>query len=114
LNASPRRSFDAIGPADKDNIMSTDGQEQADRPDGVRAAAERVLKLASELEAHGDVSDLEWARAILHRWIDEATGVVVTPAFGRVTIIHGDGRPSTIQSPELPYRMSRPVGPARD
>ena len=86
--------------------------------DGVQAAAERVLKLASELEAHGDVStgasELEWARAILHQWIDEATGIVVTPAFGRVTIIHGGGRPSTIQSPELPYRMSRPVGPAKD
>jgi len=82
-------------------------------PNGVEAIAERVLKLAGELEASGDLradgSDLERARAALHRWIDEATGFVTTPAFGRVTVIHGNGRQSSIQSPDLSYAMSIPL-----
>jgi hypothetical protein len=79
--------------------------------------AERVIKLADELEASADVkvvgTDLETARAALHKWIDTATGFVVTPAFGRVTIIHG-GRQSSISSAELPYAMSIPIGPRKD
>lgn len=89
-----------------------------EKASGVRNAAERVLKLADELEAHGDVKvgggELERARAALHKWIDAATGFVVTPAFGRVTIIHGEGRQSTIASADLPYAMSEPVGPHSD
>jgi hypothetical protein len=97
--------------------MDRDQGEQ-DQAEGVQASAERVLKLADELEAHGDVrvggTDLDRGRAALHAWIDRATGFVVTPAFGRVTIIHGAGRQSTIASAELPYLMSDPVGPATD
>ena len=86
---------------------------------GVEAIAERVLKLAGELEASGDLTaggnELDRARAALHRWIDEATGFVTTPAFGRVTVIHGNGRQSSIQSPDLSYRMSIPLQkPAAD
>ena len=93
--------------------MMTDKTEAED----AHAVAERVLKLADELEASADVkvvgTDLETARAALHAWIDTATGFVVTPAFGRVTIIH-KGRQSTISSADLPYAMSIPIKPRQD
>ncbi len=86
--------------------------------DEAQIVAERVLKLADELEASADVKvagiGLADARAALHRWIDTATGFVVTPAFGRVTIIHDKGRQSTISSAELPYAMSIPINPRTD
>jgi|HubBroStandDraft_1064217.scaffolds.fasta_scaffold00032_19 hypothetical protein len=81
----------------------------------VRAAADRVIELEEELEAGGQASvdrtALDAARAALHKWVDEMTGVVVSPGLGRVTVLHGNGRPSTIASPDLPYRMSAPVRP---
>lgn len=84
-----------------------------DQADGIDSVTERVLKLAAELEAHGDVhtapSEIERLRATLHAWIDSATGFVVTPAFGRITVLHGEGRPSTIASADLSYAMSMPV-----
>lgn len=89
-----------------------------DQPNHSQSAAETVLKLAEELEATGDSvfggDSLVKARAHLHRWVDEATGVVIIPALGRVTILH-DGVVSTIQSPDLPMTMSDPVSgaPAR-
>ena len=77
-----------------------------------REAVDRVLEMAEEAEASGDAllegSTLESARAALHRWIDDMTGVVITPALGRVTIIH-EGRESTIASPDLPFVMSAAV-----
>ena len=80
-----------------------------ERESTTRDAADRVLDMAEELEASGDAvlgtDSLESARAALHKWVDEMTGVVLTPAFGRVTIIH-EGRQSTIASPDLPYLMS--------
>ncbi len=82
--------------------------------DVVRAAADRVIQLEEEVEASGvaavDGSELAHARAALHAWIDEMTGVVVSPGLGRVTVIHGDGRRSSIASATLPYLMSKPVG----
>lgn len=94
-------------------MMDQDRSEKGAAPGGVEVIAERVLKLAGELEASGDLkargADLERARAALHRWIDEATGFVTTPAFGRVTVIHGNGRQSSIQSPDLSYSMSEPL-----
>jgi hypothetical protein len=79
----------------------------------IQATAERVLELAEEVEAAGhaalDTAALEAARATLHQWIDGLKGVVVNPALGRVTIIHENGRESTIASSDLPYLMSRPV-----
>jgi hypothetical protein len=78
-----------------------------------RAAADRAVEMAEEVEASGQASvggaDLQAARAILHRWIDDMTGVVIAPGLGRVTIIHPDGRVSTISSPDLPFAMSKPV-----
>jgi hypothetical protein len=85
----------------------------SDRNDAVRAAADRVIELEKEVETIGHASveqaALERARSILHQWVDEVTGVVVSPGLGRVTLIHGSGRQSTIASPDLPFRMSAPV-----
>jgi hypothetical protein len=84
-----------------------------DHTANAKAAADRVLELEAELEAAGeakvDGAPLERARALLHKWIDDMTGVVVSPALGRVTLIHPNGRFSTISSPELPFVMSEPV-----
>ena len=83
--------------------------EQAEK---VQSAADRVLELEAELEAAGSAatagSALERAQATLHKWIDTVKGVVVSPALGRVTLIHQNGRLSTISSPELPFAMTAP------
>jgi hypothetical protein len=72
-----------------------------------QAATDRVIKLEEELEASGvathDHDALAAARAILHH-IEAA---VVSPALGRVTIIHANGRQSTITSPDLPFVLSK-------
>jgi hypothetical protein len=87
----------------------------SDRKDAVQAAVDRVLELEKEVEMIGHASveqaALERARAILHQWVDEVMGVVVSPGLGRVTLLHGSGRQSTIASPDLPFRMSAPVKP---
>ena len=79
-----------------------------------RAVAERVIELEEEVEASGYASiggsALEEAKSALHRWVDEMTGVVISPGLGRVTVIHGNGRPSTIASAHLTYMMSKPLG----
>lgn len=78
-----------------------------------RDAADRAVEMAEEVEASGQASisgaELESARAALHGWIDAMTGVVVAPGLGRVTVIHPNGRVSTISSPDLPFTMSKPV-----
>ena len=77
-----------------------------------KATADRVIELEEEVEASGYLVEgdaLQEARAILHKWVDEMTGVVVSPGLGRVTVIHGGGRPSTISSAELPFIMSKPI-----
>jgi hypothetical protein len=99
--------------------FATGTDMQDDQANGTNDAVDHVLKLAAELEAHGDVhtgaGEIERLRAVLHAWIDSATGFVVTPAFGRVTVLHGEGRrPSTIASADLPYAMSLPVAPYKD
>lgn len=75
--------------------------------------ADRVIELEEELEASGTASleadAVARARATLHAWIDEMTGVVISPALGRVTVLHGNARPSTINSADLPFRMSKPA-----
>jgi hypothetical protein len=86
------------------------GEAQADK---IQAAAERVMELGEEVEASGHTVDdaaLAGARAALHAWIDGARRVVVNPALGRVTLIHDDGRISTITSAELPFLMSKAGG----
>ena len=83
-----------------------------DSNDKTRETVDRVLELAGELEAHGEVSlegaTLDRARAVLHRWIDSAVGVIALPAFGRVTLVHANGKQSSIASSELSYMMSEP------
>jgi hypothetical protein len=84
-----------------------------DQDDIVRTAAKRVIGLEEEVEASGyasiDGEALDSARAALHQWVDEITGVVISPGLGRVTVIHGDGRRSTIASSTLPFLMSKPI-----
>lgn len=84
----------------------------------IQATVERVLELAEEVEAAGEATvggaGLERTRAALHAWIDGMKGVVVNPALGRVTVIHENGRESTIASAELPYLLSVPVNPKTD
>lgn len=79
----------------------------------IQEAAERIAELGEEVESASDVSvggaDLDRARAALHQWVDALKGVVVNPGLGRVTIIHENGRISTISSPDLPFAMSAPV-----
>lgn len=89
--------------------------EQASK---IQEAADRQLELAEEVEtsghAHVDGEALEKARAALHAWVDGVKGVVVNAALGRVTVIHENGRASTISSAELPFAMSTPVKPRSD
>jgi hypothetical protein len=90
-------------PSDEGHAVNT---EQAAK---VQEAADRVMELGEEVEAPGHAVDddaLERARAALHKWVDAAQRVVVNPALGRVTLIHGDGRISTITSADLPFAMS--------
>jgi hypothetical protein len=79
-------------------------------PDDLRARAERVVALAEELEVSGEVSLEEAAlkrdRAALHAWVDTAVGVVLTPGFARVSLIHANGKQSTISSWDLCLAMS--------
>lgn len=86
--------------------------------DKVQAAIDRELGLAEEVEASAHVAvggvELADARAALHKWVDSVQGVVINAAFGRVTLIHENGRRSTIASSELPYTLSTPVKPKSD
>jgi hypothetical protein len=78
-----------------------------------REAAERVVKLEEELEASGvpvlAQDALAEAKAVLHQWVEGIVATVVSPGLGRVTVIHADGRQSSIVSPDLPFLMSKPV-----
>jgi hypothetical protein len=89
-----------------------------DRSAKIQATVERVLVLAEEVEAAGEATvggaNLERSRAALHAWVDGVKGVVVNPALGRVTVIHENGRESTIASAELPYLLSAPLTPKTD
>lgn len=76
-------------------------------------AAQRVVELESELESAGDATtggdDLARLKAGLHAWVDTVVAVVASPGVGRVALIHADGRQSSISSPDLPFRLSRPA-----
>ena len=78
--------------------------------DDLRQKADRVVKLAEEAEVSGEISldatALARDRAALHAWIDTAAGVVLTPGFARVTLIHENGTQSTISSWDLCLAMS--------
>jgi hypothetical protein len=75
-----------------------------------RTLADRVVALAAELEVPGEISleatELARDRAALHAWIDSAVGIVLTPGFARVSLIHDNGRQSTISSWDLCLAMS--------
>lgn len=79
-----------------------------------QATIDRVLELEEELEASGfaasEGNELEKARVMLHKWIDDLVAVVVSPGLGRVTVIHPNGRQSSIASADLPFIMSSRVG----
>ena len=84
------------------------------QPDeSLRAVVDRVIGLEEELEASGTAAiagrELERHRVALHKWVDEFVGVVVSPGLGRVTVIHPDGRKSSIASATLPYLMCQPL-----
>ena len=76
-------------------------------------AAERIIALEAELEAAGEATlgdaQLEISRAVLHAWVETVVGVVSSPGVGRVSLIHRDGTQSSIASPSLPFRLSRPA-----
>jgi hypothetical protein len=78
--------------------------------DDLRARADRVVKLAEEAEVPGEISldaaTLARDRAALHAWIDTTVGVVLTPGFARVSLIHENGTQSTISSWDLCLAMS--------
>lgn len=83
---------------------------ESDKTKNTRDMADRVISLAEELEVSGEVSieeaELQRDRQALHAWIDTAVGVVLTPGFARVSLIHGNGRQSTISSWDLCLAMS--------
>ncbi|MET0239589.1 MAG: hypothetical protein ABW184_06790 [Sphingobium sp.] len=89
-----------------------------EQTDKVQTTIDHVLELAAEVEASGDSHTAEdhvaILRASLHEWVDSVAAVANVPAFGRVTLIHRDGHRSTIQSSELSYTLSLPVGPRTD
>jgi hypothetical protein len=88
------------------------GQDTANE-DSVEAAAQRVVELEAELEVSGEAmtadAELAFIRSALHEWVDSVVGAVASPGVGRVTLIHANGSQSKIASPELPYRLSKPV-----
>lgn len=81
--------------------------------DKIASQAERVVALEAELESAGEVSleetALVWLRTELHQWVDSVVAVVASPGVGRVSLIHSDGTQSSIASPNLPFRLSRPA-----
>lgn len=85
-----------------------------DRKSRTEAAARRVIELEEEVESSGfaalDDDSLARARASLHAWIEGMTGLVISPALGRVTLIDADGREASIASPSLAFLLSAPIG----
>jgi hypothetical protein len=83
-----------------------------DRTTKVEEAAQRVIELEQEVESSGyaalDDDRVREAKAALHDWVDAMIGIVISPALGRVTVLH-EGRESAIASPELAYKLSKPV-----
>ena len=81
-----------------------------DKKAKVRETAELIVELAKEVEAAGhsslDDATLDRARTVLLHWIAGMKGIVVNPAFGRVTLIHENGDASAISSADLAYKMS--------
>jgi hypothetical protein len=77
------------------------------------AAIERVKELGAEVESSAEASTegdaLAHVRAQLHKWVDTVAGAVVNAGLGRVTLLHHNGKETSIASSELPYLLSRPA-----
>jgi hypothetical protein len=93
--------------------MVSETTPSANSRETVRLAAERLIKLDSELEAAGEAQladdAVAQARAVLHAWVDTVVAVVSSPGVGRVSLIHANGRQSAVTSPELPFLLTRPA-----
>ncbi|MFT4045319.1 MAG: hypothetical protein QM661_01365 [Solimonas sp.] len=76
----------------------------------IKATAGQIVELDKEVEATGhaavDAPSVLRARKVLEEWARDIKGVVVSPAVGRVTLIHENGRTSSIASAELAFRLS--------
>jgi hypothetical protein len=85
----------------------------ADSKSLARSVADRVLQLEEELEASGHAATegnaLESSRLVLMEWVQGLTGVVASPALGRVTVIDRNGRQATIANPHLAFDLSAAV-----
>lgn len=75
----------------------------------ISETAKRIVELGQEVEAPGlaaiDEPSLVLARQVLREWTDGVQGVVVNSAMGRVTVIDASGRPSSIASADLAFRL---------
>jgi hypothetical protein len=45
----------------------------------------------------------------LHAWVDTVSAVVVNAGLGRVTLIHANGKETSVASSELPFLLSQPA-----
>lgn len=81
--------------------------------DHIDDAVGRALDLAAEVESAGEAKTAEDAvaqtRAALHAWVDTVAGAVINAGLGRVTLIHANGKESSIASSELPFLLSQPA-----
>lgn len=84
-----------------------------DKDEAISQQAERIVALEAELESAGEVTgdadELARQKAALHLWVESVVAVVSSPGMGRVSLIHQDGSQSGIASPDLPYRLTRPI-----
>jgi hypothetical protein len=83
------------------------------KPANLEEAVDRVLELGAEVESSGEAKTggeaLERSRALLHEWVDTVAGVVINAGLGRVTLIHANGKESSVASSELPFLLSQPA-----
>lgn len=75
----------------------------------VKATADLIVELDKEVEASSHTAtqaeSVQRAREVLRQWVDGVQGVVVNPAFGRVTVIDQNGNAATIASAALTYDL---------
>lgn len=83
------------------------------KPTKLEEAVDRVLELGAEVESAGEAKTggeaLQRSRELLHAWVDTVAGVVINAGLGRVTLIHTNGKESSVSSSELPFLLSQPA-----
>ncbi len=83
------------------------------KPANLEEAVDRVRELGAEVESSGEAKTggeaLERSRALLHEWVDTVAGVVINAGLGRVSLIHANGKESSVASSELPFLLSQPA-----